>query len=114
MADSRPRNRRESHVAQAGYFTVLRSTGAFSALSRLPAGYRHVVKGPATPDVLVKPGGATAEAPEKRADGQETSPTFQTVTPRASGIGLLRLAFFALVAAGLTSLFFLFLHWAGG
>jgi len=111
---ARPWNRREANVAQAGYFTVLRSTGWFSALSRLPGGYRYVVKGPAKPDVLVKPAGATAEAPEKRADGQGTAPIFQMVTPRASGRGLLRLAFIALAAAGLTALFFLLLHWEGG
>lgn len=103
-------NRGETNVAQAGYFTVLRSSGWFSALSRLPGGYRYVVKGPATPDVPVKPEGATAEAPEKLTDSGGATPTFQTVTPRASGRGLLRLALIALVAAGLTALFFLFLR----
>ncbi len=101
-------NRRETNVAQAGYFTVLRSTGWFSALSRLPGGYRYLVKGPATPDVLVKPEGAAAE----KSTGAETAaPSFETVTPRVSGRGLLRLALIALVAIGITVLFFVILHW---
>ncbi len=103
-------NRRESNVAQAGYFTVVRSTGWFSALSRLPGGYRYLVKGPATPDVLVKPEGAGSAVTEKVDEAQATVPAFETLTPKASGLGLLRLAFIALVAAGLTALFFLLLH----
>jgi hypothetical protein len=97
-------------VAQAGFFTVLRSTGFFPALSRLPGGYRYVVKGPATPDLLVKPEGAGSHAPETGAEGQETAPTLQMLDQRTSGRGLLRMALIALVAAGLTALFFLFLH----
>ena len=58
MPGSHSWNRRESNVTQAGFFTVLRSTGWFPALSRLPGGYRYLVKGPVTPDVLVKPEGA--------------------------------------------------------
>jgi hypothetical protein len=103
-------NRRETNVAQAGYFTVLRSTGFFSALSRLPGGYRYVVKGPATPAVLVKPVGAGTAAPENHGAAQETTPAFETLSPQASGLGLLRLALIALVAAGITALFFLLLH----
>jgi len=110
MPGSRSWNRRETNVAQAGFFTVLRSTGFFSTLSRLPGGYRYVVKGPATPDVLVKPEGAEAAALEKGDLAQETAPSFQLVAPRASGRGLLRLAIIAVVAAGLTALFFVFLH----
>ncbi len=110
MPGPRSWNRRETSVAQAGYFTVLRSTGWLSALSRLPGGYRYVVKGPATPGVLVKPEGAASESSEKWADDQETAPTFQMVTPAASGRGLLRVALIALAAAGLTALFFLLLH----
>jgi len=102
MPGSRSWNRRETNVAQAGYFTVLRSSGWFSTLLRLPGGYRYVVKGAATPDLLVKPEGATADAPEKRDEAQESAPTFQTVTPKSSGFGLLRLALIALVAAGIT------------
>jgi hypothetical protein len=109
MPGSRSWNRRETNVAQAGFFTVLRSTGWFSAVSRLPGGYRYVVKGPATPDLLVKPEGAHA-APEKRDDTQETAPTLQMLTSRTSGLDLLRLVLIASVAAGITALFFLFLH----
>jgi len=103
-------NRRETNVAQAGYFTVLRSSGFFSALSHLPGGYRYVVKGPATPDVLVKPAGAGAAALEHHDAVQASAPAFETLTPQASGLGLLRLALIALVAAGITALFFLLLH----
>ncbi len=104
-------NRRETNVAQAGFFTVLRSTGWFSALSRPPGGYRYVVKGPATPDVLVKPEGSSAEAPEVGAGAEATAPSFEMVTPKMTGRGLLRLALIALVALGLTLLFFVILHW---
>src|SRR5208337_4906151 len=100
----------ETNEAQAGYFTVLRSTGFFSALGRLPGGYRYVVKGPATPDVLVKPEGVGTAAPGIHDAAQETAPAFETLTPPASGFGLLRLALIALVAAGITALFFLLLH----
>jgi hypothetical protein len=103
-------NRRETNVAQAGYFTVLRSAGWFSALSRLPGGYRYVVKGPATPELLVTPEGASAAAPDNHGAAQETAPAFETLASRTSGLGLLRLALIALVAAGLTVLFFLLLH----
>ena len=103
-------NRRETNVTQAGYFTVLRSTGWFSALNRLPGGYRYVVKGQAIPDVLVKPEGAVAKTAESQAAGQEIGPAFQLLTPGASGRGWLRLAIIALVAAGITASFFLFLH----
>ena len=103
-------NRRETNVAQAGYFTVLRSTGFFSALSRLPGGYRYVLKGPATPDVLVKPEGAGAAVPESHNAGQDSAPAFETLAPQASGLGVLRLALIALLAAGITALFFLLLH----
>jgi hypothetical protein len=103
-------NRRETNVAQAGYFTVLRSTGWFSALSRLPGGYRYLVKGPATPTVLVKPEGAGTPASEDHDAGPATAPAFETLAPQASGLGLLRLALIALVAAGITALFFLLLH----
>lgn len=110
MPGSRSWNRRETNVSQAGFFTVLRSSGWFSTLNRLPGGYRYLLKGAATPDVLVKPEGASAETPEKRDGTLETAPSFQTLTSRTSGRGLLRLALIALVAAGLTALFFLFLH----
>ncbi len=110
MPGSRSWNRRETNVTQAGFFTVLRSAGWFSALSRLPGGYRYVVKGPATPDVLVKPEGAGAAAPKNGDEAQETAPTLQMSTPRTSGLGLLRLALIVLVAAGITALFFLILH----
>ncbi|MFZ1938427.1 MAG: hypothetical protein WBA18_19125 [Terracidiphilus sp.] len=110
MPGSRSWNRRETNVAQAGFFTVLRSAGWFSSTLHLPGGYRYVVKGAATPDVLVKPKGATAEASEKRDEAQETGPTLQTLTPKTGGAGLLRVALIALVAAGITALFFLFLH----
>jgi len=110
MPGSRSWNRRETNVAQAGFFTVLRSTGWFSSTLHLPGGYRYVAKGPATPECLQKPEGATAEATEKRDEAQESALTFQTVTPKTSGAGLLRVALIALVAAGITALFFLFLH----
>jgi hypothetical protein len=103
-------NRRETNVVQAGYFTVLRSTGFFSALSRLPGGYRYVVKGPATPDVLVKPEGAGTATAQNFDAAQATAPAFETLAPKANGLGLLRLALIALVAAGITALFFLLLH----
>ena len=110
MPGSRSWNRRETNVAQAGYFTVLRSAGWFSSTLHLPGGYRYVVKGAATPDLLVKPEGATADEPEKRDEAPGTTPAFQTVTPKSSGLGLLRLGLIALVAVGLTSLFFVILH----
>lgn len=103
-------NRREMNVAQAGYFTVLKSTGFFSTLSRLPGGYRYVVKGPATPDVLVEPEGVGAAALQKSDETTGTAPTLQMLTPRTSGLGLLRLAFIALMATALPALFFLLLY----
>jgi len=110
MSGSRSWNRRETNVAQAGYFTVLRSTGWFSALSHLPGGYRYVVKGPATPDVLVKPEGAEA-APEKGPVSPETAPTLQMVPSIARDLGLPRLALIAVVAAAITVLLLLLMHW---
>ena len=103
-------NRRETNVAQAGYFTVLRCTGFFSALNRLPGGYRYLVKGPVTPAVLVKPEGSGAAAPENHDAVQDTAPAFETLSRKTSGLGLLRLALIPLLAAGITALFFLLLH----
>lgn len=103
-------NRRETNVAQAGYFTVLRSSGFFSALGRLPGGYRYLVKGPATPDVLLMPEGMRSAAPERGDEAQGKVPAFETLTPKSSGLSLLRVALIGLVAAGLTALFFLLLH----
>ena len=103
-------NRRETSVAQAGYFSILRSTGWFSALSRLPGGYRYVVKGPATPDFLVRPEGLGVAATERRGAMAATAPAFQAVAPRASGRAAIRFALIAFVAAGITVLFFLLLH----
>lgn len=74
MPGSRSWNRRETNVAQAGYFTVLRSSGWFSALNRLPGGYRYVVKGPATPDLLVKPEGMGASSEEQSRGGGPGAP----------------------------------------
>lgn len=108
---SSPRwNRRETNVAQAGFFTVLRSTGFFSALSHLPGGYRYVVKGPAMPNVLVKPEGAGTATPGNHVEAQQTAPALQILNPKTSGLGVLRLVLIALVAAAITALFFLFLH----
>ena len=104
MPGSRSWNRRETNVTQAGYFTVLRSTGWFSALSRLPGGYRYVVKGPATPDLLVKPEGVGTAAPENDDAAQETAAALQMLTPKTGGLGLLQLAVAALVAAGIIAL----------
>ena len=41
---------------------------------------------------------------------EETAPTLQMLTPKMSGLGLLRLLMIVLLAAGLTALFFLLLH----
>ncbi len=110
MPGSHSWNRRETNVTQGGFFTVLRSTGWFPALSRLPGGYRYLVKGPVTPDVLVKPEGAEAAAQENGGEARETAPSLQMLTPTMSGLGLLRLLMIVLLAAGLTALFFLLLH----
>jgi len=113
MPGSRSWNRRETNVAQAGFFTVLRSTGWFSSTLHLPGGYRYVAKGAATPDLLVKPAGATADASEKPDEAQETAPTFEMVTPKTSGLGLLRLALIALAAAAATYGLLFLCGWVG-
>jgi hypothetical protein len=103
MPGPRSWNRRETNIAQAGYFNVLRSTGWFFALSRLPGGYRYVVRGPATPDVLVKPAGITASADEQyRIGGHATETSLQILPADTSHRGLLRLALIALAAVALT------------
>jgi hypothetical protein len=47
---SRTWNRREFDVTQNGYFTVLKSSGWFSA-TRLPDGFRYLLKGAPNPAV---------------------------------------------------------------
>jgi len=103
MPGSRSWNRRETDVAQAGYFTVLRSSGWFSALSRLPGGYRYVVKGPATPDLLVKPEGAKAGSEERNgAGGPGAWASLQFGMAKARDFYLARMVLIALAGLALT------------
>jgi hypothetical protein len=103
MPGSRSWNRRETNVAQAGFFTVLRSDGWFSALSRLPGGYRYVVKGPATPDVLVKPEGVQASSEEQsRAGGPGTQASLEFGMAKTRDFYLARTILIALAGAAIT------------
>ena len=95
-------NRRETNVAQAGYFTVLRSSGWFSTL-RLPGGFRYLIKGPPTPVWLEKDGGAKASPEEQsRAGGPEAQASLQFGMPKTRDLSLARMALIALAAAAIT------------
>lgn len=60
MANLRSWNRREFSVTQAGFFTVLKSNGWFSAL-RLPGGFRYLVGGRPEDESLHKSAPASAQ-----------------------------------------------------
>ena len=107
MAGSRSWNRRETNVAQAGYFTVLRSSGWFSTL-RLPGGFRYLLKGPPTSAFLEKPGGARATSEElSRASQAEVSLDFGM---QKSDRHWVRMALMALAESAAT-LFLLWWFW---
>lgn len=95
-------NRRETNVAQAGYFTVLRSSGWFSTL-RLPGGFRYLIKGPPTPPWLEKLGGAKASPEEQsRAGGPGDQASLQFGMPNARACSLARMMLIALAVAAAT------------
>jgi hypothetical protein len=96
-------NRRETNVAQAGFFNVLRSAGWFSSTLHLPGGYRYVVKGAATPEVLDRPAGLSALAPEEnRGGGGERPPSLQFAMPWAREHRLVRMALIAITGVMIT------------
>ncbi len=102
MTSPRSWNRREFNVTPAGFFTVLKPTGWFSA-SRLPAGFRYL-NGP--PKGGAAPAPASKLAPDQKAldhaVSQETTIPLQIVMPSAHDRRLVRLALIVLAAAALT------------
>ena len=93
MSDPRTWNRREFSVTQAGYFTVLKPTGRFSAL-RLPGGFRYLV----SPFQRTKP----EQEARERAASQATGIPLQILPAEAPGHYLVRAALIALTAAVIT------------
>ncbi|MGA2886500.1 MAG: hypothetical protein ABSE51_00495 [Terracidiphilus sp.] len=109
MTGPRSWNRREFDVTPAGFFTVLRPTGWFSATSRLPAGFRYLVsasKHAAAPHVVDMPAAAPARAPEQEALDRpaikETTISLQILTLSAHDHHLMRQALILLSAAAIT------------
>jgi hypothetical protein len=106
-------NRRETNVSQAGYFTVLRSSGWFSTL-RLPGGFRYLLKGPPTPGCLQKPDGAPSAEGQNQFWGQRPQVSLQLAMPWAHEHRLLRMALIAVVGATITVGLIWWLWHAGG
>jgi hypothetical protein len=113
MPGSRSWNRRETNVTQAGYFTVLKSTGWFSAF-RLPGGFRYLIKGPPTPDCLQKPGGVTSAAGQDRRGGEGPQASVELAMPWARERRLLRMAWVAIAGVTITLGLIWWLWHAGG
>jgi hypothetical protein len=111
MKSSRSWNRREFNVTSAGYFTVLKPTGWFSAAStsRLPAGIRYHI-GPsekaAASHVVETLAAEPVPAPEQQtldhADIQETTIPPNLLMPTTHDYHWMRLSLSALFAAALT------------
>ena len=102
MPGSRTWNRRETNVAQAGFFTVLRSTGWFSSTLHLPGGYRYVTKGPATPDCLQKPEGVPSSEGRNGSNAQDQQASVQLAMPWAHEHRLVRMALVAIAGVTIT------------
>jgi hypothetical protein len=106
---SRSWNRREFNVTPAGFFTVLKPTGWFSATSRLSAGFRYLI-GPseqaAAPHVVETPAAAPVPAPEQQtldhADTQETTIPPKFLIPTTHDYHLVRVSLSVLFAAAFT------------
>jgi len=109
MPNSRSWNRRESSVTQAGFFTVLKPNGWFSAL-RLPGGFRYRIGGRPEDQSVLKPTSASKPETPARPGGQATSIPLQIVSPSEQGPSLIRVALIALAAAAITLSFFWFLY----
>jgi hypothetical protein len=106
---SRSWNRREFNVTSAGFFTVLKPAGWFSATSRLPAGFRHIIGLPeqaAAPQVVETPAAEPVPAPEQQtldhADIQETTIPPKFLIPTTHDHHLMRVSLSALFAAAFT------------
>lgn len=111
---SSPRwNRRETNVAQVGYFTVLRSEGWFSAW-RLPGGFRYLIKGPPTPQCLQKPEGAPPAEGQNRSSGVDPQVSPQLEMPWTREHRLVRMALIAIVGVAITLCLIWWLWHAGG
>jgi hypothetical protein len=111
MKGSRSWNRREFNVTSAGFFTVLKPTGWFSAAStsHLPAGIRHLI-GPseqaAAPNLVETPAAGPVPAPERQtldhADIQETTIPPKLLLPTTHDYHWMRVSLSALFAAAFT------------
>lgn len=102
-------NRRGFEVTSAGFFTVLKPTGWFSATSRLPAGFRYLIgpsKQAAAPFGLQTPPAAPVPAPRRRtlnpARTLETTILPQFLTPATRDQHWLRFALSVVFAAAFT------------
>lgn len=89
--------RREFSVTQAGYFTVLKPTGWFSAT--LPLGSRYL-NDPSKDGAVPSP--APGQTTPDHAVSPETTIHLQTVSPSAGELNWVRLALIVLTAAALT------------
>ena len=93
-------NRRETDITPNGFFTVMKSSGWFSA-ARLPAGFRYLVKGPPKPaglEIAERVRNVSAQA-----DGQSAGMPPQILAPESHDhFFLLRFALIVLAAATLT------------
>jgi hypothetical protein len=89
--------RRDFAVTQAGYFTVLKPTGGFSA-TLPPGSLQDLVGQPKKPAVITAPDQKAVD----HAVGAETTIHLQTVTQSAGELHWIRLALIVLTAAALT------------
>jgi hypothetical protein len=116
MTSPRSWNRREFAVTQNGYFTILKSTGWFSA-APLPGGFRYLTgkpKGAASPrmpeNTAEKPAatsdpgsiGVSKQKPPGHAGGRQATIQLQTIDSRTPGRHLMRLALIVIAATALT------------
>jgi hypothetical protein len=101
MSSARSWNRREFAVTQNGYFTILKSTGWFSAVP-LPAGFRYFASKAKGASPALTPASASLLNAPGQADIQQSTIRLQTIDSSTSGRHLMRLALIVLAATALT------------
>jgi hypothetical protein len=108
MKGPRSWNRREFDVTPAGFFSVLKPSGWFSATSRLPTGFRYLIgasKQAAAAYGVETPVAAPVPAPKQtfgQADTRETTIPLQMLTPTTHDHHWMQAALSVLVAVAIT------------
>ncbi len=100
MKSGRSWNRREFSVTPAGFFTVLKPQGWFSA-ARLSQGFRYLI-GPPKGSVPSTSTGVLEQKGPAQTDSNEAPAVLQIIAPSASERHLLRFILIVLIAALLT------------